>query len=197
MSLPACLVTSSPTFEEPERTPPFLIGPTARPDLRQVKVVDVGGIPDPVEFSAQVRSEDNGQQVFGRLVLDYGIAPQGGPGYPYQQILKDVVTLEPGTLEDKARILAAKWYPGSNKAPVGCHTVTLFATHEINFETGCPADPDDFDHLTWTVYVCDSTSAPCCDPELPAEQGGCTNFQCPPIDEDVRCDVPSVSGGAP
>lgn len=203
MLLPACLVTSSPSFEEPERTPPFLLEPTALPDLRQVVVVDMSE-PGPVEFSAGVRSEDNGVDVQGRLVLDYGFKPPGGPpGATYRQPLGDPVNVEASTLDDTSRALTTRWFTGSNKTTLGCHNVTLFATHNINFETGCPADPADFDHVTWTVLVCDSMQAPCCDPTLAPEAGGCKSFQCPEIDPGTRCDsaaargTSAASGGAP
>lgn len=196
VACPACLVTSSPTFEEPERTPPFLLGPSARPDLRVVKVVDMAEF-DPVEFSATVRSEDNGTDVQGRLVLDYGVKPLGGPpGVPYRQALSDPVQADASTLDDGSRTLTASWFTGSNKTTVGCHNVTLFATHEINFTTGCPADPKDFDFLTWTVITCDSTQAPCCDPTLAPEEGGCQSFLCPKTDPNARCDVAAATGAS-
>jgi hypothetical protein len=199
MFFPACLVTSSPSFEEPERTPPFLLGPSARPEQRQVKVVDLAPAL-PVEFSATVRSEDNGADVQGRLVLDYGFKPPGGPpGVPYRQPLGDPVSVEASTLDDMSRTLSAQWFTGSNPTTVGCHYVTLFATHNIDFNTGCPADPADFDFLTWTVITCDSTAAPCCDPTLPADDGGCQILLCPEIDPNARCDVAAAaeSRGAP
>lgn len=198
MVLPGCLVTSSPSFEEPERTPPFLLGPSARPDPRLVEVIDMADL-DPVEFSATVRSEDNGVDVQGRLVLDYGFVPPGGPpGVPYRQPLGDPVIVGASTLDDTSRTLSALWFPGSNQTNPGCHTVTLFATHELDFSRGCPADPADFDSITWTVIVCDSNQAPCCDPTLPPEDGGCQTFLCPKTDPAARCDVaPSETGGTP
>jgi hypothetical protein len=194
MIAPSCLVTASPSFEEPERTPPFLLGPSALPDSRLVTVVDMAKL-DPVEFSATVRSEDNGVKVQGRLVLDYGVKPPGGPpGVPYRQALSDPVLVEASTLDDTTRRLTAFWFPGSNKTTVGCHNVTLFATHEIDFNTGCPSDSKDFDYLSWTVITCDSTQAPCCDPTLPPEQGGCQSFLCPRTDPNARCDVAAATG---
>jgi len=191
MSLPACLVTSSPTFEDPQRTPPFLMATGARPDLRQIKVVDESGTPDPIEFAAGVRSEDNGDNVYGHLVLDYGVSPPGGPAnQPYLQSLQLPFSIAPGTLDDTTtRTLSAKWYPGSAKAPVGCHTVSLFASHEFD-NNGCPLDSTDFDFLTWTVLVCNMTDGSCCDPKLPADdEDGCKSFVCPPTDPNVRCDT--------
>jgi hypothetical protein len=188
MSLPACLVTSSPSFEEPERTPPFLMAQSARPDIRQIKVVDTTG--GPVEFAAVVRSEDNGADVYGHLVLDYGVTPPGGPDYqPYLLQLKSPFNIEPGTLgETTPRTLSAEWFPGSIMAPAGCHTVTLFAMHDVNFQNGCPNDSNDFDFLTWIVVVCSGSS--CCDPKLPPDQErSCKNLQCPDTDPDIRCDT--------
>lgn len=202
MSLPACLVTSSPSFDEPERTPPFLLDPSARPDPRQVLVVDVAQ-GAPVEFSAAVRSEDNGIDVQGRLVLDYGFRVPGGPPTATYQALGDPVIVGASTLDDTSRTLSAVWFTGSNKPTVGCHNVTLFATHGIDFTTGCPFDPADFDYISWTVIVCNGMQAPCCDPTLPPDQGGCQAFQCTKIDPNTRCEVVAgapagtASGGAP
>lgn len=189
MSLPACLVTSSPSFEEPERTPPFLLAQTSSPDIRRVKVVDLLKFKPSgthTDFSAGVRSEDAGDRVLGRLVLDYGI--RGDDGRPYADVLQEGVYIPAGTLDDAPRTLTAQWFP---KATLGCHTVTLFATHELDFATGCPTEPDDFDFLTWTVSVCDSGQAPCCDPNSPEAEGGCVKFQCPDTQEDVRCGGPA------
>lgn len=201
--LSGCLVTSSPSFEEPERTPPFLMEATAAPDPRQVLVVDMAE-PGPVEFSVGLRSEDNRLDVQGRLVLDYGFKPPGGPpGATYRQPLGDPVPIDASSLDDTSRTITARWFTGSNKTTLGCHNVTLFATHEIDFETGCPADPADFDHVSWTVIVCDSVQAPCCDPTLDPTAGGCQSFQCPQIDPATRCGAASsstssgASGGAP
>lgn len=189
MSLPACLVTSSPTFEEPERTPPFLIAPSARPDLRQIKVVDTSSKINQIDFSAAVRSEDNGDDLYARLVLDYGVMPPGGPGFPYQQILFEI-NIDPGTLNDTIpRTITTQWFFHSNTPPEGCHTATLFATHEIDLQTGCPADPTDFNFLTWTVFVCNQAMGSCCDPTMPPDKGGCKSFVCPDADPDVRCDT--------
>lgn len=198
MPLPACLVTSSPSFEEPERTPPFLLASTAEPDLRQFLIVDTSGPqPPPYVFRAEVRSEDNDQQLLGRLVLDYGVQ-QPQTMKPYSQALhEEAVTIEPGTLDSPPRYLQVTWFTKAHPAPVGCHTVTLFATHEIDPVTGCPTDPEDFDFLTWNVLVCDGVQSTCCDPEKPAEDGGCAALQCPAIDENIRCHAPLDAGGAP
>ncbi len=187
MSLPACLVTSSPTFEEPKRTRPFLLSEASLPDIRQIKVVDVAqGKSLPLEFSVSVVSEDGEDMVSGQLVLDYGVSVDG---LPYFQILGQPTTLVPATLDDGPRTLTARW--GSAYTPtLGCHYVSLLATHNVNSYTSCPLDPADFDFLTWTVIVCDSTQGPCCDPKAPAEEGGCAAFACPAIDPDVRCGKP-------
>jgi hypothetical protein len=188
MSLPACLVTSSPSFDEPQRTPPFLMAQTASPDLRRIKVIDLFKFKPSgthADFSAGVRSEDAGSSVVGRLVLDYGV--RGDDGRPYVAVLQEGTLLPPATLDDPPRTLTAQWFP---KTTLGCHTVTLFATHAIDLTTGCPADAADFDLITWTVWVCDSGPGECCDPNSPEAEGGCPDFQCPAAQEDVGCGIP-------
>jgi hypothetical protein len=205
MLLPACLVTSSPTFEEPKRTAPFLRAPSAVPALNQITVVDAtANMPPAAVFRADVVSEDNGEGVVGKLVLDYGIQTQSG--FPYRFSLADA-DAPSGTLDGPARTMTAKWFPDAPPTTAGCHNVTLLATHKFDVDTGCPSSADDFDFLTWTVIVCDH--APCCDPSLPPEKGGCTTWQCPVVDPGVKCGVAKAtpkdyephpgaeSGGAP
>lgn len=210
MSLSGCLVTSTPSYEEPERTPPFLLSSGAKPDLLAITVIDVNGDPSPVEFAAVLRSEDNGDTVFGRLVLDYGVAAPGGSPDPYQRSIRDT-SAPAGTLDGPPRTLAVTWNIGTTDKPTaGCHNVTLLATHEAYVDSGCPVDPADFDFLTWTIFVCDSSQGSCCDPTAPVDQGGCPAFQCPKIDPELRCDtvldpqsldsqveIGTDSGGAP
>ncbi|MFO0587510.1 MAG: hypothetical protein U0441_08225 [Polyangiaceae bacterium] len=183
-------MTSSPSYEEPKQTRPFLIAEASSPDVRQIKVVDLAG-QFPLEFSASVMSEDAGEGVTARLVLDYGIAVDQ---HPYRQPLGDPDTIEAATLDDGPRTLTAKW-ESSFQTGTGCHYATMFATHKLNFDTGCPVNPDDFSFLTWTVVVCKSTDAPCCDPTAPAEEGGCAALSCPDIDPNVRC--AAAPGGSP
>ena len=191
MSLPACLVTASPTFEEPNRTRPFLLAEASSPDVRQIKDVDIAkGKSLPLEFSALVVSEDAGDKVLSRLVLDYGVAVDN---HPYYQALGEG-SIGPATLDDGPRTLTAPW--GSTSKPtLGCHYVSLLATHELDLKTGCPVDPEDLDSLTWTVVVCDTSGGPCCDPTAPEDEGGCSVHDCPKVDKDVRCDKPA--GGPP
>ncbi len=189
MTLPACLVTSSPTFEEPKRTRPFLLSEASSPDVRQIKVMDTDKYL-PFEFGASVLSEDAGDDVIGRLVLDYGVAVDD---LPFQS-LGEPSAVAAATLDDGPRPLTATW-GSAYKPTVGCHYVSLLATHKLGFGNGCPEDPEDFDFLTWTVIVCKSSDGPCCDPQSPADDGGCAAADCPVVDPDVRCDNPA--GGAP
>jgi hypothetical protein len=185
MTLPACLVTSSPTFEEPKRTRPFLLAEGSSPDVRQIKLVNtVESLP--LEFSATVLSEDAGTEVVGRVVLDYGVAVDG---LPFQS-LGEPSSVVASTLDDTSRTLTAKW--GSTYRPtLGCHYVSLLASHQLP----CPEDPLDLDFLTWTVVVCDSSQGPCCDPSAPKGEGDCAPLECPAVDPNVRCDNPA--GGVP
>jgi hypothetical protein len=185
MSLEACLVTSSPTFEDPERTPPFLVAATAQPDLREILVVNKFEVSNPLVFSAGLRSEDNGESIVGLVVRNYGV--EGSDTKPYEDELGRRVA-EPGTLDDTSRRLSVPWYV--NKADInGCANVSLLAMHKVDEITGCPVDPVDFDFLTWTVIVCEG-SMDCCDPTAgPGEEDACSNLACPEIDPEIRCGV--------
>lgn len=149
MSASACLVTSSPTFEDPVQTKPFLDFEGAGPDPRQILVLSTDV--STTLFEAQLRSEDAGEPVLVRMLVDYGTC--NVTGKPFQDSQQGL-PVDPSTFSDTSR-KAQHNATIENELTPGCHRLTLIATHEFNEATGCPADPDDFAQITWTVFVCD------------------------------------------
>lgn len=169
MSTPACLVTSTPDFEQPRQTPPFLITSTANPDPTQIYIVDDAKLAtqqNAVTFSADVRSDDNGESVEFQLYIDYGW-PGNQLGQPFWDRRSDIAPLEPSTMSDTSRRVTAKWFPKSQSAGLGCHTVTLIASHRFEISqtanSGCPVCLNDSSQITWQIYRCDSDSNFSCD----------------------------------
>ncbi len=183
----SCLVTSTPDFEPPERTPPELVAALATPDLREVIRVDE--TTGTVNLGAAVRSvEDAGEGVRFRLFLDYGIP--NGFDLPYQDVVDGGAVTEP-TGEDEVRRVSARWRPG-NDLSNGCHTLTLMVSHAFD-ETpqgpalDCPERLDDSSQLTWFVDFC---RVPPCVEQPPCAEA---TVACPAVADDV----PSEGGGAP
>lgn len=184
MGCSACLVTSTPSFEKPEQTPPFLVAADAKPDLRQpIVVADLSEQPA-LTFNATVISEDR-DKVGVRLLVDYGFVNQAGQkarwviyGHP----------IDAGSIGDAPRPVTATWYPGAN--PVergGCHTVTMIVSHAFDdSDNGCPVRLCDSSSLTWQVILPCAPGDTCptiCDPApdtCPVEgEGASAELSCP------------------
>lgn len=159
MSISGCLVTSTPDFSEPEQTPPFLVPATAEPRPTEVLIVRPQGatLPD-TAFSAELRSEDAGQDVLGALLIDYGAEDELGK--PYADRVR-FATLPARTLDAVETRVARAELPGSywSNRP-GCHTVTMIVTHEFDAVSGCPERLEDSSQITWFVYAC-QVGEPC------------------------------------
>ncbi len=171
MASTSCLVTSTPDFTPPKRTPPFLIAASADPDLRGVLKVntlaqkEAGNLP--IAFSADVISEDQGTNVYGHLYIDYG----KGVGQPGVDVITEIPPLDPSTMSDTSRRISGKWNfdISSLKIKNTCHTVTLIVSHEFDSATSCPVCRSDSSQLTWPVYVCDELiPASDCHPDFSA-----------------------------
>jgi hypothetical protein len=143
----ACLVTSSPTFDEPTQTKPFLDYETAQPDPRQILVIEPGTT-QPQPFSAQVVSEDVDSKVKVRAFVDYGKCNLSGQPFDGLFFGVDVAA---STFDDTQRKAVVDAVLGGLEE--GCHRITLIATHEFEDKSGCPVDLDDFTQITWTVLV--------------------------------------------
>jgi hypothetical protein len=154
----SCLITDTPSFEPPKRTRPQLLESTT-PTSQVVKLVkgETGTIdPSPALFSADVISEDAGQNLQPVLLIDYGQGDGGDLSPPWKSF--EVGNIVPaGTLQDGRREVGSiPWSQVGQREP-GCHTVTMLITHEPKQKLPdfwCPKDADDFDTLTWFAVIC-------------------------------------------
>lgn len=168
MSSSACLVTSSPSFDEPSQTKPFLDFESASPDPRRILTIEPGS-QERHSFSALVRSEDLEEDVRVRLLVDYGKC--GSNGSPFAGLLL-ASPVPASTFDDTGRKAVVDTTLESLSE--GCHRLTMIATHEFEDPIGCPTDPEDFTQITWTVFVCKDNCAT--DPiTCPVVEASCTD----------------------
>jgi hypothetical protein len=198
MSSPACLVTSTPEYVEPERTPPFLIPSSADPDSRNVLFIEAADVP--LKLSAQVISEDAGQRVLVSLLVDYGVPFADRPfrdSEPHNQ------PVDPGTMADGPRRVTASLIPQQRTpAPDGtpegdCHTITMMVSHEFDPLSGCPCEKADSSQLSWFVFRCfGANCSNASEPGVPREVD--IKALCPIADPAVTCPDTSdaCAGGA-
>ncbi len=191
MATPACLVTSTPSFDPPKQTRPFLVPSSADPDPRGILVVDSVNLPAGIDFTANVISNDGTDPVELKLFVDYGFTNVAGQ--PFRKSVGNPEALPPSTMDDTARRLArVRWIPGIDGADVsmGCHTLTMMASHRFDDTLECPVCRNDSSQITWPVFRCDSSKpmdAPCS-----VDFSACTTFQdtCPTVadaDAGVAC----------
>jgi hypothetical protein len=156
---PACLVTSTPSFDPPRQTPPMLMAGEASPSL-QVPLVAVANDPSPeaiksFTFRTSVYSEDNGQPVIVQLLMDYGFKRDPESTHPWLLPVRENIAFPAGTLDDGPRPISVKWTFSEGKPDqLGCHTMTLLASHAFDQSTLCPLDPNDSDQLVWYFLWC-------------------------------------------
>lgn len=155
MSSPACLVTSTPSFDPPKKTRPFLVPSSADPDPRGVLIVDTVDLPTSFDFSANVVSNDEDQPIQVRLYFDYGLTNVAGQ--PFLKSIGNPPSLPPSTMDDVSRPPAkARWFPGIEDVGYGCHTITMIVSHAFA-DNECPACRNDSSHITWPIFRCDSS----------------------------------------
>ncbi|GAC1546818.1 MAG: hypothetical protein NVS3B10_10750 [Polyangiales bacterium] len=141
-ALPSCVVTSTPTFQEPDNCPPIFLASRVEPPIPRIVVIDpTASLP---EFRATVPLVSCGlAKVFegrvfidGRIVLIQPLEPNG-ESLRYVNLRLPVV----GSLSQ------------------GCHRVELLASSA--FVPGDPAVPvrqDDLADVVWFVNVRAPTS---------------------------------------
>jgi hypothetical protein len=221
LSSTGCLITSTPTYDTPQQTPPILQPGAATPVLTEA-IAFVQDSPMPLNFSATMMSEDAGQVVSYALLIDYGLA---GGSNPYRGIRQGVDTQKLpgpdgiGTLADGPRPTPTLTVEnGSAEFPVvkvgmpavevpTCHTVTMVATHQFGINaSGCPRCLSDSSMLTWTVIACPSGTTSCPPFSLSSAQGNCDAIfdstkltaGCPMEDDDAgTCPYQPTKGAGP
>jgi len=146
MTTASCLITSTPDFEPPAQTPPFLVADNANPDPRQIVLVQPDT--DDVTFSAFVRSEDASSSIYVRLFIDYGT--QSPDGKPYR-IAFNGKSVKASHMDDRTRVASASWNRGYPLE--GCHRFTLIVSHGVD-DDDCPFDLADSDSITWNAQIC-------------------------------------------
>ena len=129
-STSGCLAADEPTFQEPVKTPPFLLAQTAVPDVTQPRQDFGNPVVDKVELSVEVRSEDAGDPLVAKLVYNYPKDPIDlGPSGRFP----------PGKLGDTERILSltlerSRLPLDVSKSPpelwTGCLQVSMLVTHK-------------------------------------------------------------------
>lgn len=156
MALPACLVTSTPSFDPPKQTRPFLVPSSADPDPRGVLIVDSVNLPVSIDFTANVVSNDGTDPIELKLFVDYGFTNIAGQ--PFRKSIGNAPALRPSVMDDTARPPAkARWFPGIDDVGFGCHTITMMASHHFEDTLECPVCRNDSSQITWPIYRCDSS----------------------------------------
>ncbi len=169
-----CLVLEPPQFDEVVTTPPLLLGANATPDLKTIPRVELAA-QQKLQFNAEVLSEDGAQRVALVMLLDYGT--EGPAGTPFVDNVGEPRTLEPSTLAAGPRTTGLfDFFPRSHPIGPGCHSLTLFASHEL--DGFCPANlVSDSSQLTWIVEVCAEGGV--CPTSCTPGEPGCVPFSCP------------------
>jgi hypothetical protein len=161
------LITASPDYSKPRRTPPFLT--SLNPSTLQVQTIyRIKGAPipsfppsPPIKFKVVSEDLQSGPLV-GELLLDFQ-----GTSVPYRiPYLANIDNIPPGHLLDDGP-------PRQDPGPIeftfpgdttpGCHSVTLIVTHEFAFNRDSKiafTQPDDFATATWWWDVDDDPLAP-------------------------------------
>ena len=127
--LSGCLVADPPTYEEPPPTPPVFDLANANPFIGGVIVVDRRGTNPTrvVNVSVPFRSSDNGDSVIAALHLDWSFEGEG--------FTEGLAEIAPSTFDDTERTIDLTWRLDHRPPTAGCHTLTLLAAHESNWET--------------------------------------------------------------
>jgi len=118
----ACIVADPPEYQEPVQTRPVLDTASAVPLSAPVLVVDSSN-KNGVKFTVPVRSEDAGENLLARFVLDYGAASEDTLGFP---------RIPASTYTDTGRSAKLEgWIPKPTLKD--CHVITLIVAHESTF----------------------------------------------------------------
>jgi hypothetical protein len=154
------MVTGSPDFTGPALSKPYLTAVTPEPwTVSLVKGTGTSPSYPLPAFKFEIASEDmNTRGLFAQLVLDYP-----GPTVTGMDIVKGVIfstqnPFPPGHL-GPGEIVARTEQIDSVSLGVGtrtgCHSITLFVSHEFMMTRVLPETPGDLGTLTWWVFAQD------------------------------------------
>jgi hypothetical protein len=143
-----CLVSDPPQNEERTQTAPVLDALGAVPPPTQILNLTSG---ETRAFSVDVRSEDDGEDLWAMLHLNYGIA---------SRTLQTGGVLAPSTF-DHVRTIQLSWrVPDTTTVPgiTGCNQITLVVAHEsdVNPFTGILISDEGAASITWWANINDS-----------------------------------------
>ena len=153
----SCLVTTSPDFAKPVRTPPFLTNLSPAPYVIQ----SIRSFPTTpksyptLTISFEVVSEDlQSSSLQGLLWLDF----QGFGSTDVPVRVGTVPKIPPGHFPSAPRDLIKAEFAFDSTVPPGCHSVTLVVTHEFDNPLALrprPVDENDVATATWWYDVDD------------------------------------------
>lgn len=145
-----CIVADPPEYEDPGRTPPFLNLALATPRILDVQVInhsDTISTNDDFEVNVPVRSDDQGEELWAFLHLDYSYL--NSPVRPGRK------NISASTLSDVSRRIDVLLDLPSTVS--GCHQATLIVAHAKSFdfvtETPKPTAKDDVAIATWWLNI--------------------------------------------
>lgn len=118
-----CIIEDPPAYTPPEQTPPRLDLRRAVPLVDQVIVASRG---ERIAFNVPVFSEDKGDDLIARLLLNYQ-----GEGVFEDDVASDQIPAS--TLEDATREIEIEWQIPQLPSP-GCKRLTLLVSHLGNLD---------------------------------------------------------------
>lgn len=158
-----CVLSDPPEYGTVKQTPPFLQLDGATPSIYFVKTLDANAS-QPPSITAQVRSEDAGDELTAVLFFDYAPGNLQNKG-----TLAGIQTIAPSTI-DNLRSFTVFWNIPPNTS--GCHQVSMVLTHTNNLDPlKQPIDTSDVAYATWWYDITDDTVEPAPPPALASECG--------------------------
>lgn len=166
-----CLVTDSPTYDKPKRTPPYLTNFDPPPYEIQTIAVRPGTNPDdrnyiPSYVAFDVVSEDLGDDVVAAVFLNFK-----GVNSPITQYLCKE-TLQPATLRTTGRRVKCDF---TLTIEPSCATISAVVSHGFIEFSAKPIEDLDVDIATWTFQVgidlTDPSWRPCIPDPKPTDGG--------------------------
>jgi hypothetical protein len=160
IAMSGCVITSSPDFNAPQMTRPYLTAIAPPPwEVKTIKSTGTLTFPQSsVTFG--VVSEDLNRSLLGLMVLDYQ-----GPAAALHEtppIIAQPMSIDAGHLDSVSAVtprtvdMPFQIGPGTS---LGCHSLTVIVTHDLQPTKVVPKEEDDSATLTWWVNLEDPLSS--------------------------------------